>query len=191
MSKRAQPSLYVDQSMNALHYNLFEDLPEEGSINVVKKGELKNDLASIKASIIGESHSISIETGCERFTEMLACTVPSSRSIIASALNEAIFKSSVVQRIRSLDYRFSAYRIDLDTADERLRSFKMFFEKSRLKGLALEHVFDMPANFEHEAKTAIACLEESNVLSIQTLHLYPNERGGVLTQTQISKVAKR
>ena len=178
---------YVNQSMKDLHYNVFRGYPEENAFNVIKSQVYNAKIAKITALIIGESHCINIDIGSSSLTEVLACVIPSNKTFLRTATSDDIFEHETLLTLKDIHYAFEAHKVDLNRIDQKLLAFNAFYEHASKDALAFEHVFEMPTHFQYEAKTAIAVLQDDKKLSIQTLHLYPNEATGVVTLTTIVK----
>lgn len=188
MSSIASVSRFVDQSVADLHYCVFSGMPDRHALNIIRQERISNGFLSLELSIIGESHCMSIRTGSAVLTELLACLVPGTEPIV-SAVGPAIPGRDYALNFQDLRYGFAAEAIDLSGGDHgTLRRYRDFYDACRPDGIALEHSFEMPCSYEHDARTAIAVMHApGDGFEVRTLHLYPNEARGIATRTRLAR----
>jgi len=182
---------YIDQNIDDLKITFIKGEFDYNKLTVLKEKNLSCNNYLIKAAVIGASHAISFinkKTNKVVFTEIVANYFDINNNY---TFNSESFNRKIVFNTNDLfknEYIFSSKVIDAQTIYG-LEKIKNFY-KNNEKENSINIKFDfLPKKIEHTflAQTIIHINyhKETNLLNINTLHVYPNNLKALETTSKI------
>lgn len=176
---------YAEQTAESIRLYLTESAFNASHFTLLKKESVSFGDIHIQFGILGESHFIEYRVGEKYLTEICACTE-------ARKLTPPILVSDFLPNIKALpvtttllpySYSFTYAYTQWDEGEDRLKKLRQKSTDSNTH--ILTHIF--PASDHHplEAVTEIY-LTLGEILSLQTVHTYPNEGVMVFTHNKLA-----
>ena len=160
---------YIDQSIAELRLNLIKGSFNKKALNVLVTKELQVNGYDIELAIIGASHYCSIAKDKEMiFSEVFACV----------EMNEdfsALYKGDELKKIKKDDFGY-IFESKIYKIDEEQKIIDRFHEDNIL-------IFDFKGENGESAITGVRAKVVENYISLQTVHVYPNEGEFILTSS--------
>jgi hypothetical protein len=133
----------------------------------------------IEVGILGASHYVKFKHNQDVFCEVFSCAPIVEQGRYYSIKNLLKQKETIYENIFENDlYTFNADVVFLDENKEKYNSFLI----PESQKLVLSHVFPGPATSVYKAYTVI----KLSGLTIETMHVYPEENIVVFTKSNIS-----
>lgn len=160
---------FIEQSYKDLNLTIIKDTIDLNKFTIIKSKELTIGNITISLYIIGESHIIKYTCNEKSFYEIFACKTLHNNKLLLSKNIAHISKES-----------FELYNIKYN--------FKLSIEDTIKQKNQNDYDEYLEFTFPKGSKTAIWLKSKNNIIDIDTLHSYDNEKKYIYTTTTLGNL---
>lgn len=169
---------FIDQSANELRLNLVNSEYSEKELSVLTREYFNFNDIKIEYGILGASHFLKLQKNDLIFAEVFAC-------IELELENSSLFVGGMEHRKLEIFNDWLSYNFESQIMEWNQFSKDKydFFEKN----YSSSFLFPLNDKFNFLAKTQVIFKVINDIITLETMHAYPNENKIVFTKTQIKE----
>lgn len=169
---------FIDQSANELRLNLVNSEYSEKELSVLTREYFNFNDIKIEYGILGASHFLKLQKNDLIFAEIFAC-------IELELENSSLFVGGIEHRKLEIFNNWLSYNFESQIMEwNQLSKNKYdFFEKN----YSSSFLFPLNNKFNFLAKTQLIFNVINDIITLETMHAYPNENKIVFTKTKIKE----
>lgn len=176
---------YIQQSADSIRLYFSDGNPNINQFKILKSDSVFFGDLTINYGILGESHFVQVAKNGLTRTEICACVegkfTPSDQIIFKSLIKELPEDSYNQEK---LNYSFTYKKLSGKEARDQLSLFLL--DKDSKDVRYLEQSFKARFFFLKKAITAVKVQYTGNIVSVETVHTYPNENTSVFTYSSFT-----
>lgn len=169
---------FIDQSAKELRLNLVNSEYSEKELSVLTREYFNFNNIKIEFGILGASHFLKLEKDNLIFAEVFAC-------IELELENSSLFVGGMEERKLEIfnDWLIYNFESEIIEWNEYSKNKYDYFENN----YSSSFLFPLNQKYNFLAKTQVIFKVINDIITLETMHAYPNENKIVFTKTKIKE----